>query len=100
MNQDRCELCLFPKEKHPNSKKGEIHELNCFGPFFGLVCSGDSKFRRATLPQQHFGWWGNVGGGWWRRGALGVPGRIATGTFVLRGGGGGGTATWPRARFG
>ena len=33
----------FPKEKHQNSQKmGEIHETIHSGPFFGLVCRGDS----------------------------------------------------------
>ena len=36
----------FPKEKTPEfTKKGKIHELFVFGPFFGLVCWGDSWLR-------------------------------------------------------
>ena len=37
---------FFPKEKTPEfTKMGEIHELFRFGPFFGLVCRGDSLFK-------------------------------------------------------
>ena len=39
----QCESCLFSQGKTPEfTKMGEIHELFRFGPFFGLVCRGDS----------------------------------------------------------
>ena len=46
----------FPEEKHQNSQKWAKFMNFSFGPFFGLVCRGDSRNKRMRMYLFLLGW--------------------------------------------